>query len=714
VVPRETHLLDERMTAIMGRLVGPDGDGTPGLPILDPAPWLEGDVDPAARAAAAFLVAVAGASHPGYDRAVAELESSITGPARAVALFFRDGLDRMAAELERVARANPAFVARLGAAATALGTAAGADQVTDAAWTVFFPQAAGIRGNEDRRIRDLRAARTVTVTGLAADPMTDPSREVLFTSNVLLTVPATASAAETLPYPPSLRDAIHAAAAEPQRYWFDHPIQIGVDPAGNELLYGLRGFDAALDAEQRTGRATCLLSVSVTHDGLGVVARPYVEVELERAGGLHNLDVVAVTEGDARLLVDQVLVPALALVMGEPAAAAAAQGLREVVGVDGEYGRHYSFLKAVAALWHVTVDPTVRATFKIDLDQVFAQEVLLAETGRTAFGHLATPLWGATAVDSTGREIELGMLAGALVNERDIASGLFTPDVALPSSPPVLDEHVFHSALPQGISTRAEMMERYDGPARDGVIRALERIHVTGGTNGIRVDALRRHRPFSPTFIGRAEDQAYVMSVLGQPGPRLAYVHAAGLIMRHDKEAFAGEAMAAAHVGKLVGDDVRIVAFSAYADAAAGNGSDGGLDRLALGRLLDPFTGGFVSVIPQTVVLLRIALRTIRLFAAGQPTQAREYASIAARRVPEAFELFGDPEDIARRVRDERIAWNHYYDALDVLERGIAAGDASALALRDLAVQIIDSCRVGGEPVRGDPRSWPANPRSIR
>ncbi len=112
---------------------------------------------------------------------------------------------------------------------------------------------------------------------------------------------------------------------------------------------------------------------------------------------------------------------------------AAAAGLRAVIGVDGEYGRHYSFLKAIAALWHVAIDPAVRATFKIDLDQVFPQDVLVAETGRTAFGHLGTPLWGALARDAEGRDIELGMLAGALVNERDIGRGLFTPDVDLPT-----------------------------------------------------------------------------------------------------------------------------------------------------------------------------------------------------------------------------------------------------------------------------------------
>ena len=169
------------------------------------------------------------------------------------------------------------------------------------------------------------------------------------------------------------------------------------------------------------------------------------------------------------------------------------------------------------------------------------------------------------------------MVAGALVNERDIGQGLFTPDVAYPSRPLTPDQYVFFSGLPQALSTRAEMMERYDTPARDGVTTCIERVHVTGGTNGILVDALRRHRPFTPSFVGRAEDQAYLLSVLGRPGdggadgpmPRLAYAHAAGLIMRHDKEAFAGEAIAAAEAGKLVGDDVRILQFSAYAAAIA-------------------------------------------------------------------------------------------------------------------------------------------------
>jgi hypothetical protein len=87
------------------------------------------------------------------------------------------------------------------------------------------------------------------------------------------------------------------------------------------------------------------------------------------------------------------------------------------------------------------------------------------------------------------------------VNQRDIGRGLYTPDVPYPPPPSAPESFIFPSALPQALSTRAEMMERYQAPPRDGVTGVLERVHVTGGTNGILVDACggggRSHRPSS-------------------------------------------------------------------------------------------------------------------------------------------------------------------------------------------------------------------------
>ena len=289
------------------------------------------------------------------------------------------------------------------------------------------------------------------------------------------------------------------------------------------------------------------------------------------------------------------------------------------------------------------------------------------------------------------------MIAGALVNERDIERGLFTSDVPYPDRPPVADELVFFSRLPQALSSAAEMMERHDSGERDGVATCLERIHVTGGTNGVLVDALRRHRPFTPAFIGRAEDQAYILSVLGRPGRRLAYVHAAGLLMRHDKEAFAGEAIAAAQVGTLVGDYVRILEFSAYADAIAGDGTDGPLDLAGIRQLLDPFTGCFVSRLPVTVTMLRFALRLVRFFAEGEAASAHAFAIVGSRRIGDALDRTGNASRLRDLVRRERRGWDVYFDALDALEAGIRVGDPRALALGRRGREIVASCRVRGD-----------------
>ena len=97
---------------------------------------------------------------------------------------------------------------------------------------------------------------------------------------------------------------------------------------------------------------------------------------------------------------------------------------------------------------------------------------------------------------------------------------------------------------------------------RDG---GCQRVHVTGGTTGICDTALRRWQPFTPGFINRAEDQAYALSAFGGDG-YLAHLHAPGLIMRHDKQAFAARAMAHADAGKAIGDIERLMLFSRYAE----------------------------------------------------------------------------------------------------------------------------------------------------
>ncbi len=607
-----------------------------------------------------------------------------------VATFYLQGIDLIQAEITSVYEQDSQVAQRLRSLVTWIE-----DQESEAEpfitvekfWSFFHPEATGIWTQEDQQVIALRDRRKVTITEMNPHPIHDPARQILFTANVLLTLPADLQSLETISFDASDRRALAAVLHEPQVYWYDHPIQIGVEPAKNEVIYGLRGLQRAIEFERAHGnirrldKLTCLLSTSVTHNGLHGLARKYLASELARADSIHDLDVYVFTETDAENIIDQVLAPAARHYLGQEGAA----DLLNVFGVDGEYGRHYTFLKAVAAFWKVLIDSQIEATFKIDLDQVFPQEELLAETGMSAFDHFKTPLWGARGLDNNNEEIELGMIAGALVNESDIKRSLFTPDVPFPPSNRKFspDEYVFFSQLPQALSTEAEMMARYNKSELDGELTCLQRVHVTGGTNGILISHLRHRKPFTPSFIGRAEDQAFIFSTFSNTGSRLGYLHKDGLLMRHDKQAFAQEAIRTAEVGKLVGDYVRILYFSAY----AGTFDE---DIHAIKERVDPFTGSFISHIPITLTYLRMMLKAESLFKSGRTHLGVEFIKLAAQRIKGAIDFaFGDEPIIKSRYEQERQGWDLYYDTLTAIENGIKQGDEFALDLRRIAQNVV-------------------------
>ena len=644
---------------------------------------------------AAFLITLAGPNHPSSERAEKFLLRLASSSQWAkVANFYLSGKKRIVQEIEAACEEGSDFAHRLKTLSSWLPkreNLSKGEEITEHIWSLFFPEAASIRKDTERHINALRQKRIVTITEPNHAPITNPGREILFTSNVLLTIPAASTSLPELPLSKVLVEKIRQTSEESQLYWYDHPIQIGVEPERNEILYGLRGLETALEFEKGCGtvaahtKLTCILSVSVTHRGLQEVARRYIEEELGRAGELKDIDVYVFTEPDTQRIVDEILVPAAENWLGLKGA----RELLSVFGVDGEYGRHYSFLKAIAPLWQILFDPEIRATFKIDLDQVFPQKELMEQTGATALQHFMTPLWGAHGFDSEGGPIELGMIAGALVNEKDIGKSLFTPDVLFPTRGLSPDEYIFFSTLPQALSTEAEMMTRYNTAELDGEKTCIQRIHVTGGTNGVLIDSLCRHRPFTPSFMGRAEDQAYILSVYPASGTKLAYVHKEGLVMRHDKEAFAQQAIQTAQVGKLLGDYVRILYFSTYARVLEEN-------IAKLKDAFDPFTGCFISRIPTTVVYLRLALKAASFFAEGQEEQGIEFITNGADRITRALEFAaGQNPPFKQQFEKERLGWNLYYDTLAALEEALNKKDDFALELREKAEKIVGACHMG-------------------
>jgi hypothetical protein len=691
--------MKEKIKEIFKRLAGLDKESKSLSGINIPGQFIQEEAsDPsiARNLNSAFLILLSGASHPLYTQALQYIGKFDGHPLWAKCVkFYKDGLDLIGSEMSEAYDSDDSFRDELDllySFVTEPEKNKGTEDKVEMFHRLFFPEGVSISENRIEKTDLLRQKRSVKISNFNPSPVRNPARELLFTSNILITVPSSAKI-DNLPVSDSLKELLKQMEREEQAYWYDHPIPIGVPPEHNEVLHGLEGLDDTIEFEKargtlgKDGKITCILSVSATHKGLHGLAKEYLGDELKKEKNIRNLNAVVFTEADTNLLLDEIFIPA-----AERYGINGTDLLYEIVGVDGEYGRHYSFLKAIAAFWQVFIDAGIKGTFKIDLDQVFPQRELVEQTGASAFEHLRTPLWGAKGTDYQGNNIELGMIAGALVNREDIEGSLFTPDVPFPSEEIEGDNLIFFSTLPQALSTEAEMMTRYNEGLLDGKTRCIQRIHVTGGTNGILIDSLRRHRPFTPTFIGRAEDQAYILSILLQsPGQNLRYVHKDGLIMRHDKDAFAGDAIKTAAIGKLIGDYIRILLFSYYCRALPWSFED-------IKETIDPFTGCFASKIPLTVVYLRFALKTASFFnekKSGKDLKGHEFMSAGCRRLHDTIEkLNRGPNPLIEQYRKEKEGWDVFYDILDIVEKKINDDDPFALGLREKALSIMEERRI--------------------
>ena len=568
-----------------------------------PALSLDDAVDDAARLCRAWLLLHC-PSHPDHDAANICIRNGAPGP-------VTDFLGSSLSNLSQPDLANPT------------------------PWHIFCPSAASASSDPTTMSAEIEARRRLSQITPPPLPMKDPARELLFTTNALLSPPLDPSSVHV---PPSLRRQAQQFASRPQSFWYDHPVPLDASPAENEILYGLSKLDEALAQEVAMGslapgaRIDLAMSISVTHEGMEDLASRYVSDLIANHLKLRHLRVFLFDESRCRQIVEHLC----------PSNAAAA----DVFGVNGAYGRHYSLLKAILLLWQVAVNPQARFTFKIDLDQVFDQAALLAETGRSALQLIANPLWGGRAVDHAGRQVDLGMLAGGLVNEADAPHGLYIPDVSRPRTDlvkaPLSSHRLFCPQWPQAISTEAEILQRDSG---------YQRIHVTGGTTGVTAEALRTWRPFTPGFINRAEDQAYAMAALKEDS-YLSHLHADGLIMRHDKQAFAGRSIAHASTGKAVGDIERLLLLSRYAELH-------GRGMAAVRDHLWPFTSCFVH--PDAGTLARL------IFALDGAARGGRFVAEGAPRLMRCLN-FCD-QGMERQLQHEQAGWRTIYGTLSANHR---------------------------------------------
>lgn len=627
-----------------------------------------------------FLILLSGNKNSSY-KAAKEFLNKIKKDKRFSLFvdFYSNGTKLVSDEINALSKKDIAFNENIEELNKLSSESHNYEQIVDHFWSVFFPEGNNLLSAESRKekVSQLRLLRKVDIIEPNKFPIKNPSKELLFTSNILLTKALDKNNEGVLNLSENLKNKLNNIDNENQKYWYDHPIPLGIPIEQNEIIYGLSGLSKMLQFEKEKGNAqkdeklNCVLSVSVTHEGLHTIAKEYIDNQIKKSKEIKDLNIFIFTENETHHITEDILKPIAKKYLdcnNEDL-----ENINSIFGVDGEYGRHYSFLKAIAAIWHVFIDEKIKGTFKIDLDQVFPNEELVTQSGASVFDHFKSSLWGAKGRDAHGNTVDLSMIAGALVNNADIEKSLFYPDIRFPTNNQVKDdEYIFNSKWPQALSTEAEMMEKYKSDQIDGENSVISRVHVTGGTNGILIKALRTYRPFTPSFIGRAEDQAYLMSVLFEGSSFLRYLHKSGLIMRHDKQSFAGEAIQAAETGKIIGDYIRILIFSHYAKNLPWS-----INRIK--SELDPFTGCFISNMPFTVVYLRFIFMINSLFNSDNVKDSEKAKEIMYTGIPRlqkiAIDFEENESDFRQNYLNEAKGWNLFYDILDIAEKKLKEDD---------------------------------------
>jgi len=106
-------------------------------------------------------------------------------------------------------------------------------------------------------VTQIRAKRKLDIKKLNQDPISDPFKEVLFTSNVLLAMPTDFN---------NLSKEIRSELKENERqkFYYDHPVPLDVEDQNNEIIYGLKKLNQAVKRES-SAKLDIVLSVSFTH-----------------------------------------------------------------------------------------------------------------------------------------------------------------------------------------------------------------------------------------------------------------------------------------------------------------------------------------------------------------------------------------------------------------------------------------------------------------
>jgi hypothetical protein len=665
---------------------------------------------------AAMLICLCGKGHPLFQRARDYLETpgAMYSDEKKTYLKFYKIIQE---ETIKRLRSDGAVVKLLQDAIQA----GDPDRLKAARLEIFNPLTAKILFQFDARdiVRNIQRQNRLRLIANNENFITDPIRELVFTTNVLVKPPTSES---LIPegLPGWAENSLKSAMGLPADWYFDHPMEMATTEDAldaSEFILCLKKLEksfheeieiekTALKSHIRKGHKVPLyISISPAHKGmnLGSVAREVLKCQYAAAvktGILQELQIVEphlYTQVDVEHLAKEVLMPAAKRYFPEIPDKEIEYYL-SFLGVEGPYAMHYNFLKAFGSLAKF-MDPRVKAVIKIDTDQSFRARRFYRETKFCWLESFTLPILGAIAGDRDERDIYLGCFAGSLTNLDELIGkdDLFLPEISTPDAPETIPEGeagMFYQGLLHSLITRGEA---FPPEIQWKALKILSeypymRTFVTGGTTGFLIEALERYAPFVDANVHRAEDQAFLLPVLFDQydGNLLRYVYFPGLHMIHEKESVASESIKTARPYKEVHDLERIWNFSHLARALC---EIKGWDLKEVIKTLNFFTASFINPFPGLLVLTRFVLSV-----AGKGGRSMEdiiYQEEGLRRFREiAFFQERYYRDTRTRVDRQIKAWRFYYDLMIRLRERAGKGDPFALALKEKASEINNSCKL--------------------
>ncbi|NVM23301.1 MAG: hypothetical protein HWN68_16145, partial [Desulfobacterales bacterium] len=665
---------------------------------------------------AAVLICLCGKEHPLFQKALGYLGApdAVFGEQKETYLKFYEIIQE---EIIKRLESDDALVKVLQDVIQAGDT----DQLKAVRLEIFNPLAAETLFEFDAEhvVKDIQRRNRLRLIANNENFIVDPINEVVFTTNVLVTPPRSES---LIPegLPEWAEKSLKSVMESPVDWYFDHPMEMATTRDAlhaSEFILCLRRLEETFRAEIQIERAVrkdhiregdkvpLYISISPTHEGmrLGSAAREVLKCQYAAAvksGILPELKIVEpylYSETDVNRLVKDILLPAAKRYFPE-IPDKEIDGYLSFFGVEGYYAMHYNFLKAFGSLAKF-MNPRVKAVIKIDTDQSFPAERFYRETGLCWLESFTLPTLGALAQDQNERDIYLGCFAGSLTNLNELIDkdDLFLPDISIPDVPESIPEGeagVFYQGLVQSLITRGEA---FPPEVQWRALRILNeypymRTFVTGGTTGFLIEALERYAPFVDSRVHRAEDQAFLLSVLFDQydGNLLRYLYFPGLHMIHEKGFFVSESIKMAEPYKKIHDLERIWNFSYLARALC---EIKGWDFEDVRKTLNFFTASFIQPFPGLLALTRFVLSV-----AGEGARNREdiiYQKEGLRRLSKiAFSQERYYRDTKTRVAEQIKAWRFYYDLMIKLRESAKKRDPFALALKRKASEINNNCRL--------------------